>query len=510
MPHGIVYCRVSTVNQQTEGTSLETQRDACLKRAKGLGLTVPAEYVFLEQASGADLDRPLLAQARELIRRGEAIALVGYSTDRIARDPIHLFIVAEECQDNGAELVLVSEPLDSTPEGKLISYVKGYAAQIEREKTRERTMRGKEATARSGRLPVGTGAGLYGYSYDKTTKTRRILDSEAATVRHIFRMATEGVRPWEIAKQLNASGVPTKTGKLWHPLTIKRLVTNPAYNGETFYGRERVRRQKGNERLRSPRAAEEWVSVDGFTPAIIDAATFASAQRQAAKPSRLGRAIEPYLLAGHAACAHCGRPLVGTMLSKGYRYYRCRGTWPTAVSPRMCDGRYIPAAALEEAVWTTVAGVLEQPELILSGLRELQETGPDLAQVIEQSRRDIKSLRDQEARLIRLYEISELDEEAVRVRATALRAEREAVEATLRQLEDQLAAVRDGGIREDQIRAYCDQVRERLTAFSFEDKRLALDALEIRASADKEAVSVNGIVPLDQGPEFSSNEQSSG
>ena len=67
MPDAILYCRVSTRQQAEEGSSLESQRDACLKHAEEKGYSVPEEYVLLEDASGAYLDRPLLTRARELI-----------------------------------------------------------------------------------------------------------------------------------------------------------------------------------------------------------------------------------------------------------------------------------------------------------------------------------------------------------------------------------------------------------------------------------------------------------
>jgi site-specific DNA recombinase len=63
-----IYCRVSTSGQAENGTSLESQRDACLKLAAERGYEVPTECVFVEDLSGADLDRPLLERVRELVR----------------------------------------------------------------------------------------------------------------------------------------------------------------------------------------------------------------------------------------------------------------------------------------------------------------------------------------------------------------------------------------------------------------------------------------------------------
>ena len=81
-------------------------------------------------------------------------------------------IVAEECAKREVELQFVLEPLDNSPEGALIRYVKGYAAQIERERIKERTMRGKRSRARAGFMVQATGKGIYGYRYVPDTKKR--------------------------------------------------------------------------------------------------------------------------------------------------------------------------------------------------------------------------------------------------------------------------------------------------------------------------------------------------
>jgi site-specific DNA recombinase len=49
----VVYCRVSTRNQKEEGSSLESQADACVKHAESLGYTIGR--VTKEVYSGAEL-----------------------------------------------------------------------------------------------------------------------------------------------------------------------------------------------------------------------------------------------------------------------------------------------------------------------------------------------------------------------------------------------------------------------------------------------------------------------
>jgi site-specific DNA recombinase len=53
-----IYCRVSTDNQEQEGTSLQTQLEACLKYCRDKGYEVA--YRFSEAYSGLTLERPKL------------------------------------------------------------------------------------------------------------------------------------------------------------------------------------------------------------------------------------------------------------------------------------------------------------------------------------------------------------------------------------------------------------------------------------------------------------------
>ena len=93
----------------------------------------------------------------------------------------------------------VQDPSDVSPEGKLLLYVRGYAGQQERANILRRSLDGKAAVAKSGRLPNGTGSGLYGYDYDPALKIRVINEVEAAVVRRMFQWASIGVSVHQIA-----------------------------------------------------------------------------------------------------------------------------------------------------------------------------------------------------------------------------------------------------------------------------------------------------------------------
>ncbi len=71
MKTAAVYCRVSTEDQEKEGTSLQTQLEACLNYCREKGYQVA--YRFTEAYSGLTLERPKLNELRELVRKFKAM-----------------------------------------------------------------------------------------------------------------------------------------------------------------------------------------------------------------------------------------------------------------------------------------------------------------------------------------------------------------------------------------------------------------------------------------------------
>jgi site-specific DNA recombinase len=121
MNSAAVYCRVSTDNQEREGTSLQTQLENCLKYCQDKGYNV--SYRFNETYSGLSLERPELDKIRELVRNEEIDSIVCYSLDRLSRDPGHGVIITQELEKHGVKLETVTEDVDNSELGKLISYI---------------------------------------------------------------------------------------------------------------------------------------------------------------------------------------------------------------------------------------------------------------------------------------------------------------------------------------------------------------------------------------------------
>ena len=154
-PRAAIYTRVSSRGQEQDGTSLDSQLAYCRQWLTERGLAADEAQVYREVFTGVELwERPQLTRLREAIRRREVDVVIAHAIDRLARDPVHLGVALSEADHFGVPVEFVTEPVDNTPEGELVRYVRGYAGKVEHEKIRERVQRGKRSRVESGRGPA--------------------------------------------------------------------------------------------------------------------------------------------------------------------------------------------------------------------------------------------------------------------------------------------------------------------------------------------------------------------
>ncbi len=133
----IGYARVSTLDQ-----SPALQIDAL--EAAG------CERVFVEQASGAQRDRPELARALDVTRSGDT--LVVWRLDRLARSLKQLIETVEGLDSRDVKFRSLTEAIDTTTSGgRLVFQIFGALAEFERSLIRERTSAGLAAARARGR-----------------------------------------------------------------------------------------------------------------------------------------------------------------------------------------------------------------------------------------------------------------------------------------------------------------------------------------------------------------------
>ena len=159
----IVYSRVSTDAQERDGTSLDTQERASQEYVEANGWTLVES--IRDSVSGSSLDRPGIERLRFLLRQGSVDMIVAYAVDRLSRNQNHIGVLFDEVEQAGAQLQFVTEKFEDTAIGRFILAARAFVGEVEREKISERTMRGKAERAKAGKIPQGTGKGIYGYRY---------------------------------------------------------------------------------------------------------------------------------------------------------------------------------------------------------------------------------------------------------------------------------------------------------------------------------------------------------
>jgi len=222
----VAYLRVSTKEQQRSGLGLEAQEQQVRQLAELIGGEVVR--VIVEQGSGADDDRPGLAEALKLAARARGVVGVA-KLDRLSRDVAK---VAETLK-SGAQIRCADSPNASTLE----LHLRATIAQEERRLISERTSQALQAAQRRGVLlgfaRPGSRRGRSRELAAARAKGSQRAASKAAAIRaDILEEAApilaahEGQSLRKIAAALEAAGVLTAKGRSnWTPASVSRIVS---------------------------------------------------------------------------------------------------------------------------------------------------------------------------------------------------------------------------------------------------------------------------------------------
>jgi site-specific DNA recombinase len=364
----IVYCRVSSQAQE-DGTSLQSQAESCAAHAEQLGYKVTR--TVKEVFSGAYLlERPKINEVRDAVRRGQVDAVIVYAVDRLSRDTAHLYIILEELKRFNAELICVSEAFDHTPEGKLLQSVRGYVAEVEREKIKERTMRGRRTAVLNG--TINHRRPLYGYTI-ADNGNREPCPETSHTVKELFARILGGDSLRTISADFSTRGIPTPNGKpTWWAQSLAAILKNPAYAGKvTMFRYKHHHTIKDGMRSTTCKVTDpsEWITIeDGNTPALVTQDDFDAVQAilNHNKKAKRGRAQREFLLRGMVRCAVCGRQM-SPQMAKTYRAYVCTSKQNPTVN---CGVKMLGAAKAEDAVWQTIVGFIREPQALIQMIED--------------------------------------------------------------------------------------------------------------------------------------------
>ncbi|MDV2989994.1 MAG: recombinase family protein [Dehalogenimonas sp.] len=508
-----VIVRVSA-EDQLKGYGPDVQwEDDILPNAPGLGLLVTDEYRRVIQESATKWERTkfeaAVREALALYQQGVIKALLFPRVDRETRFIFGSIPLLAEVVKSGLKVYFAREKLALDPDDpeSIERYLsKATQAQAYVQTMKLNTGRAKKKLLREGKLPQGTGVGLYGTTYDRMTKKRVIEPFEAGIVQEIFQRIASGDSPISIARDLNNRHIRTKCTKAdsppdqikhWHSLTIRRMIRNPAFVGKTYFGMT-TRVDRGHT-VAHPE--EKWVLLPDVTPAIVTDEIFNEANAQLEKPKiRTGRPQNPYPLKNHAFCAICNRPLVGHCLNKKYRYYQCSSARPYENSGKKCNATYIRADDLEKIVWDKTLEIFKNPKILLNELAKLGDriNQDALEAEIQELGGTLNNYEQRRNKLLEAIEWGEFEKDEILDRLNILKRLRSDDEVKLKELVKTKKYAESLATAHIKVSVLHQRVLDELEQSTPELKALALDALDVKVYAKgTNDIRIQGVIPLE-------------
>ncbi len=314
-----LYVRVSRVGGREDESfiSNDLQREQGTAWATSRGIEISKIHEDLDQ-SGGKLERPGLDVLLARIKSGETDGVVVSKLDRLSRlgvgDALRL---VEEITEAGGSIAALDLGIDpTTPFGEFGMTIMLALARMERRRMSEAWEHAKTRA-----LDRGARMGPTPFGYARTEEGLLTPHEKwASVVEQAFKLAARDGVDAAVDYLRNvtpANPSPARPGvhrkrspdhRTWTAFTVRRLLRNRSYLGETRYGDRLVR--------------------DSHT-ALVDRATFERAQPGEERPKRRAAAVFP--LSGFATCAGCGEVLVGARAGvdkdgNGRRAYRCRAS----------------------------------------------------------------------------------------------------------------------------------------------------------------------------------------
>lgn len=453
MKAAALYARVSTMQQEQEAT-IDSQVASIEQFAQQQGYELAPEGYFLDQGvSGAKLARPSLDRLRDLATEGAFGVVLCWSPDRLARQYAHQWVLLDEFQRLGVQVIFVNQPpVGQDPQSQLFLGIQGLFAEYERAMITERLRRGKLYRIRQGQLVNPNPP--YGYRYIPVTEANggrwEPEPVEAEVVRQIYDWySQEQLTITQIVDRLRALGASAPPrGKSWTFSTVQAILSQPAYTGQAYYNRTVTSqevvgrpRQNGRGYLQTPkhlpRPRQEWLTVT--VPALVTETVWQQAQERLTMNRKFAARNNQrrfYLLRGLLVCGQCGRTLSGRTSGHSTTYY-CTNQGKNRAPDVAAHRCLVSGQDVEPLVWQAVTTLLRQPELLADAWQHQHQSETALPDEMERLQARQRTLDRQWTRLLDAFQDGLVDKPELNQRQTRLEAERTALAQRVQHLTHQ-------------------------------------------------------------------------
>jgi site-specific DNA recombinase len=501
-----IYARVSSERQAEKDLSIPAQIKALKKYALDRGWDVVAEYVD-EAESARTANRhafqEMIAGAKKKEKPFDTILV--WKLSRFARNREDSILYKSLLRKRGISVLSINEQVDESPAGHLLEGIIEVIDEFYSMNLSQDTIRGmKENVSRGfyngGFTPLG-------YKAVKTNvgmadKTRLMPDKdEASIIKRIFRMALEGNGGKEIAKNLNACGSRTRSGKLFSATGINHVLRNEVYTGALVW------RPRVTARLNSSKAPKaEVIRVAECHEALVSTEDFGRVQEMLTRRrpgTQHPRTISSqYLLSGLLHCGRCGSSMTGSWAKSGqYFYYGC--TQHQKKGNEACGCGLVSKATIEGFVMERIRGNILTDENIRQLFdivnEELQGTKGVLEKQLGETGQALAQTRGRLSKLYAAMETGSVDIDDLAPRIKELRAQERELEKKQNQLLDASGDDTPLMLSLEQIKKYVSSLKTVLGSSSFIEQKAFLRSFISRIDFDSPQVTIEYTMPIPSG-----------
>jgi len=360
-----IYTRVSTSIQETDGTSLTTQKEIGIELSKKLNMTHQVHNEGGMSSSKDTLDnRPVLLNILKMMDGGIIKNLYVWNTDRLSRNQITWYTIRQVMFKNKVTLYTSNGKYESSDFMEnmilgILSEVSQYDNQVRTERSRLGKLERVKQNYWMGGYPI------FGYKLSHDGKGNRLVENqeESKWVRFIYSEYSKRTTLKDIKSVLEKNGIRTRReNKYWSMGSLQVLLRN-----ETYLGTFQFVDKKTQLTIRNP------------IPQIISNKLWDDVQERRKvllkRKNQFNRTTKFYLLRDYLVCK-CGTMMGGRIKqNKFVQQYYCplpeRKFNNSYLNDKQCDmKRCMNIPTTDKYLWNSIVDILSNTMELKQNLKE--------------------------------------------------------------------------------------------------------------------------------------------
>lgn len=321
-----LYCRLSSDDAYLgESGSIQTQRALLTQYCRENNIPIYGTYAD-DGFSGTNFERPDFKRMLGDLEKHKANVVIVKDLSRFGREYAQMGMYIEnDFEDWNIRFISIGENIDTLngTDGILMPITNVINSHYAKECSRK-TKQAHRALAKEGKF-IGSRA-PFGYIKDPNDRHHLIVDEEAAmVVKDIFKMFCNGIGYGKMTKILRERKVLNPQAYFnknnpdyyksdywrqdfdWHVTSIRALLNNPVYLGQTTFGRTKVKGRVKKTKVATDES--EWIVVENTHEPLIDKETWDLVHEIMKNRRRETKRGEVQMFAGLVKCADCGSAL---------------------------------------------------------------------------------------------------------------------------------------------------------------------------------------------------------